>query len=427
MTWSPGRSRPVRRLATVSTLVMSLALVAPAQAGPSVTGGDIGSGPPAPAQAPALAAHGPVPTPTPRQPSTGFTDIGDSSLAFATTAIKYVAVTNQWMTDYGTDTFRPTILETRALFARAIVEAFAPTEPTDPTITFTDLASTDPKWPFANVAVKLGWMQRNKDGAFRPDDPITMTGVHYALVSALPLADEVAGLNAIHTADGYTFAHPDKFAQILLGMLLHFRYNHPSEGDDVTPKDPLSRAEVAYSLWRAATVTKYDIEALSPYKSITLPAIPTSKRQFIEFGIKYVGYPYIWGGDWYQKTPPGYCCGAQPQGGFDCSGFAWWDLKAPADGYDNTAIRGYTGWSLPQRVAADMASVGKHLSYSKARPGDLMFYDGDNNGSIDHVDVYLGNGWALDSSSGQGGVTILRVGEGWYHDHFVHARRIMNG
>ena len=28
-----------------------------------------------------------------------------------------------------------------------------------------------------------------------------------------------------------------------------------------------------------------------------------------------------------------------------------------------------------------------------------MFYDGDGNGVVDHVDVYIGNGWSLISSS----------------------------
>jgi cell wall-associated NlpC family hydrolase len=415
MNRSTGRLRPIRRLAAVSALFVSLALITPAQAGVSIAGGENGSGAPAPA------------APRVSQASLGFTDVGDSSLAFATAAIKYVAVTNQWMADFGTDKFRPTIPESRALFARAIVEAFAPEEPIDPAITFSDLDETDPFFPYANVAVKMGWMQRTKAGVFGPESPVTMQVVHFALVSALPLEEEVAGLDAIHTEAGYNFAHPGKFPHILLGMVLHFRYNHPSEGADVTPKDPLSRVEVAYSLWRAATTDKYDIVALSKYADIALPAISASKQKFVAFGLKYVGYPYIWGGDWYAKTPSGYCCGAQPKGGFDCSGLMWWDLKAPADGYNNRSLRGYTGWSIPQRASADMASIGKKITYDNAQPGDLMFYDGDGNGTVDHVDVFLGNGWALDSSSGQGGVTILRVGEGWYNDHFVHARSIMNG
>ena len=54
-----------------------------------------------------------------------------------------------------------------------------------------------------------------------------------------------------------------------------------------------------------------------------------------------------------------------------------------------------------------------------------MFYDGNDDGTVDHVDVYIGNGYALDSSNTPGGVTIMWVGDGWYREHFVHGRRIL--
>jgi cell wall-associated NlpC family hydrolase len=65
------------------------------------------------------------------------------------------------------------------------------------------------------------------------------------------------------------------------------------------------------------------------------------------------------------------------------------------------------------------------LRYDDLRPGDLMFYDGDRNGTVDHVDVFVGNGWSLDSSSSVGGVTLMWVETGWYRQHFVHGRRIL--
>ena len=394
-------------------LFLSLGLLMPAPAwSDDLTAGEYGSGPPDRER---------TETRLPRK----FSDIGEASLAWAAPAIRYVAEDRHWMDDFGEEKFRPKIEEKRSLFARTMVKAFAPDATPDPNIEFTDLPKGDRFWEFASIAVSRGWMQRNKKGEFEPEDPVTMTQVHYALVTALPLAREVRGLAKIHDADGYEFAHPAKFPQILLGMRLHFRYNHPNEGSDVTPRDKLSRAEVAYSLWRAATTSRYEISPLEAYQDITLPAVDLAKRRFIEFGMRYIGYPYVWGGDWYEKSPSGYCCGAQPQGGFDCSGLMWWNLKAPGGGYNNRKIRGYRGWDLPQRSSSAMASAGKRLNFQESKPGDLMFYDGDGNGGIDHVDVYLGNGWALDSSSGQGGVTILRVGEGWYNDHFVHGRRII--
>jgi cell wall-associated NlpC family hydrolase len=67
----------------------------------------------------------------------------------------------------------------------------------------------------------------------------------------------------------------------------------------------------------------------------------------------------------------------------------------------------------------------KRLPYANLLPGDLMFYDGDLDGTVDHVDVFVGNGWALDSGSSVGGVTLMWVKTGWYRDHFVHGRRVL--
>ena len=54
------------------------------------------------------------------------------------------------------------------------------------------------------------------------------------------------------------------------------------------------------------------------------------------------------------------------------------------------------------------------------------FYDGSGDGTVDHVDLYVGNGYALDSSTSVGGVTLMYVGPGsWYRDHFVHGRRLL--
>ena len=71
-----------------------------------------------------------------------------------------------------------------------------------------------------------------------------------------------------------------------------------------------------------------------------------------------------------------------------------------------------------------MAAAGRRISWGHKRAGDLLFYDGTGDGIVDHVDTYVGNGWALDSSSGAGGVTFMWVGSGLYRDHFKHARRI---
>jgi cell wall-associated NlpC family hydrolase len=401
-----------------------LALLAGAlvlQASPSsarVSDGDADSSRPAPTVGAASAGTNP----------TSFKDV--PSGYWANSAIKTVAVSNGWMRDFGSDTFKPETKESRKLFARTLIRVFHPDQKVDGSLKFSDLPSDDPFYAPANVAVKLGWMAAT-DKQFRPGDPVTMRAVHRALVMALGLGDEAAGIGRIHTADNYTFKHPRGLGTLMAGLVLGLRYNHGDESMDVGPGDALPRSEVAWSVARAYAVNTTETwrkSELSPYANIHLGAVPVGFRKVVEFGLRYVGYPYVYAGEWNKESPPGYCCGYQPRGGFDCSGFTWWLLAAPTVAWDNTAVRPYHGWPLPQRSSNDMAKAipqSQRIPFSKLTPGDLMFYDGNRDGTIDHVDTYLGWGWAFDSSSYLGGVSIIRISGGWYRDHFVWGRDIM--
>jgi hypothetical protein len=346
-------------------------------------------------------------------------------------AIDYVGETFRWMRDYpalrdDSIPFKPGRLETRKLFARAAVKAFAPDAEVDPSIRFDDLSSDSPYYPYANVAVQKGWMRRTDHGhSFSPTQPVTTTNVHRVLVLALGLRKAATGLDRIHTRGGHRFRTPNNFGTLLIGMRLGLRYNHSDESLDVGPSTPLSRAEVAWSLYQAKTLSSWELTDMQDYEDIELPTMGPGKEQFVQWGIEFVGYPYVWGGEWSRKSPKGYAFGSQPVGGFDCSGLTWWNMKASGGGWDNQPPRPYHAWPLPQRTSADMATVG-HVRYGALSVGDLMFYDGDNDGRVDHVDTYVGNGWSLDSGGSNAGVTITFTGQGsWYDDHFVHARTII--
>ena len=351
----------------------------------------------------------------------------DTSFRWAKPAITYVGATNEWMRDLGpnadgTYPFEPATIETRKYFARAVVSAFAPSQPVDPAITFPDLDPSDAFYPFANIAVQLHWMKRSPSGTFAPDKPVTTTSVHRVLSLALGLGPAVKALNHLHTADDVTFTLPPNFGALILGMRLGLRYNNSDESRDVGPTTPLTRAQVAYSLYRAATQPSWSVpELLAQYQGIELPALTPDQAQIVQWGVGYVGFPYVWGGEWGTDSD------GQPVPGFDCSGLTWWLLRASDDAYWHVSPpRPYAGWALPQRTSADMATTGT-LAYDQLQPGDLMFYDGNGDGRVDHVDTFIGNGWALDSSSTPGGVTIMWVGDGWYRDHFVHGRRVLRG
>ena len=414
-------SRPLRRF--VAVLACTACLLLP-QAPTSAVGrsplldGEPGSGPP---------------TWVPPRVTAKATDVTWSDVPkgfWAGNAIDFVGAVNPWMRDFreapdGTRPFKPDRLESRKLLARSLVRAFAPDAEEDPDLGFSDVPADDRFFRYANVAVALGWMTSDGDDAFRPTEPVTTRELHRALVLALGMGDLAAGADALHLRDGTKISTPKDFGTLLIGMKLGLRFNHGDESLDVGPDSPLSRAEVAWSLYRAATTPDWMAGSLAPYATIELPNLSAKMQRVVSFAVGYVGYPYVWGGEWHEPAPAGYCCGFQPVGGFDCSGVTWWVMKSAVSNWDNTPPRPYKGWDLPQRSSAQMASVGGKVKWDDLRPGDLVFYDGDGDGTVDHVNTYIGKGWAIDSGSSNAGVTITRVADNWYEDHFVRGRRIL--
>jgi len=190
----------------------------------------------------------------------------------------------------------------------------------------------------------------------------------------------------------------------------------------------MPRTQVAYSLWRATTQPSWSVgDLLTQYANVGLPNLGPRMLRIVQWGVRYVGYPYIWGGEWGLSSPEPTALGGQPRSGFDCSGFSWWLLRADDNSSWKVAPpRPYTGWALPQRTSADMAAMTTtRIRFRDLRPGDLMFYDGNGDGTVDHVDTYIGSGYSLDSSSTPGGVTIMWVGDGWYRQHFTFGRQVL--
>jgi cell wall-associated NlpC family hydrolase len=432
--WRRFRAASISVVAAASLLLaLAPAAHATTRAHRTLTAGENGTGiPSTPIVYPRTSVSA-IRSPLARTSTVTFADL-DAGHAWAKQAILWVAKTNTWMLDFapnadGTYDFRPNATERRKYFARAVVRAFAPGEQPDPTVVLSDIDPSSSWYKYAAIAVGHGWMTA-RGGAFSPDDKVTMAMVHRALVLALGLGPAAQALNDIHTRDGVTFHHAANFGTTVLGMRLYLRYNAPtgSESMDVDPTDVLPRSQVAYSLWRATTQPSWAVpNLLSEYANVELPHLGPRATEVVRWGIRYAGYPYVWGGEWGLDSREPLALGGQPRSGFDCSGFAWWLLRHDDGGAWNVnPPRPYLGWSLPQRTSADMAALApKRLGYGHLLPGDLMFYDGDGNGVVDHVDTYIGNGYALDSSSTPGGVSIMWVGDGWYRDHFKWGRRVL--
>ena len=127
----------------------------------------------------------------------------------------------------------------------------------------------------------------------------------------------------------------------------------------------------------------------------------------------------MWGGESEHPQSP---YGAQPQGGFDCSGFAWRVYK----------LQSYPGApqladTLRGRTAAAMAGEvprSQRIKPAQLAPADVMFFGPGGKrakpAQIDHVGIYLGNGWLINSS--RYGVALAPVG-GWYESRLAWGRR----
>ena len=211
-----------------------------------------------------------------------------------------------------------------------------------------------------------------------------------------------------------------------LARWLGLHYDHTDDSQDIQQSTYIERDEVAYSLWMAQTLPQWSIDGTSIFDSIALPTLTTGQQGFTSYELNQIGYPYIWAGEWNAASPPGYCCGSQPQGGFDCSGFVWWVLKKYEDGYNAAQFRTYGGWSLHERSSSAMAQMtATHLTYAQLGPGILMFFASDGGTSwtdVDHVGIYMGNGWMMHSTGG--GPQLQYVGSGYYYDHFVYGRQL---
>ncbi|MBQ9854423.1 MAG: C40 family peptidase [Bacilli bacterium] len=107
------------------------------------------------------------------------------------------------------------------------------------------------------------------------------------------------------------------------------------------------------------------------------------RYQIIEFAKKFVGNPYVYGGTSLTK-------------GTDCSGFT-------------QSVYANFGYSLP-RSALSQGNIGKKVSYSELKPGDLIVYRYSNGGG--HVGMFIGNGKMIHAGTAKTGIVIANIFSG---------------
>ncbi len=105
-----------------------------------------------------------------------------------------------------------------------------------------------------------------------------------------------------------------------------------------------------------------------------------------------------------------YRYGGTSRGGIDCSGFT------------STVYRSQ-GIKIP-RTAMQQSKVGKSVSKSDLKKGDLIFFKTNRGTRVNHVGMYIGNGQFIHASSGGGRVKTDSLTGGYYERRYAGAKRI---
>ena len=121
-------------------------------------------------------------------------------------------------------------------------------------------------------------------------------------------------------------------------------------------------------------------------------------QEVIKLAKAQLGKPYVWG--------------AEGPDSFDCSGFIWYVYKNAAN------------INLP-RVSRDQAKAGRAVSLSEILPGDLVYFDSDKDGVVNHIGMYIGNGQWIHAPRSGDVVKIASVNDSYYKNYVKGARRII--
>jgi cell wall-associated NlpC family hydrolase len=310
--------------------------------------------------------------------------------------------------DYAGSVFKPDQAITRGQLAHALVIASGhAADVVTPKFIADVVPDITPYYWDIQIAVSLGLMSVSGD-TFYPDKTAAAWQVDRSVIRMLMLMHPEVDWGMIGALNpkvwepvaGWKTGAPSYLPYEVAARYLGLRYNHSSTTDaqELSPTDAMGRDEVAYVLWKALTADSWSLASLANYDNVRLPPLSDRQKQVITYAFKYVGYPYVWGGEWDTPNSP---YGHQAHGGFDCSGFDWWVMKTRF-GYPI---------SLSQRTAAAMAGAAKpRITRSSLKPGDLIFFgpNGPRSGvsTIYHAGLYLGKGWFVHSTGSADGVSI---------------------
>ena len=275
------------------------------------------------------------------------------------------------------------------------------------------LTSADLTNAFAALSAQTGTPAVNVASA-----PISVTRFDGLMVAQLGLSDAADVFQSEASRAG--LQPPSYFGTEVVARLLGLRYNHLSPDDklELYPWDRITRAEAAWSFAQTLGMNEWEADSVREIAShFQLPAYTAKQLIPLRLAVSKIGMPYVWGGETDGPSP------GQVHGGYDCSGFAWRVYKLSGNPAGNKILG---------RTAAQQAGEipkSKRLHLSQVQPGDLLFFGSAKfkskatEANVIHEGIALSRDFAIHSSDQ--GVYVLPLYEGWLHDQFVWARRVL--
>ena len=270
-------------------------------------------------------------------------------------------------------------------------------------------------------ALVAGLTRRAAGRSADPSSAVTVAQLDARLVGALGLAESASAFARGARKAG--LRPPARFGTEVVARLLGLRHNHPAAHDsrELAPRDPVTRADAAYSAARILRFAGWEADSVAGGAStFALPPLTHWQRRVLATAVRLIGYPYVWGGTSELPQAP---LGTRVQGGFDCSGFLWRVYKLqsyPGGAALATTLRGRTAAAIAGEVPPR-----ERISHARLAPGDLVFFAArgvrSKPAAVDHAGIYLGAGWMIHSS--RYGVALASVASGWYRERFAWGRR----